>query len=32
MITPIDGGDTVNAGEYLRSKIDAITMQAADGQ
>lgn len=27
MITPFGGGETVNAGEYLRSKIDAITMQ-----
>ena len=27
MITPFGGGVTVNAGEYLRSKIDAITMQ-----
>ena len=26
MITPFDGGETVNAGEYLRSKIEAITM------
>lgn len=26
MITPFDGGETVNAGDYLRSKIEAITM------
>ncbi len=30
MITPFGGGATVNAGEYLRSKIDAITMPLAD--
>ncbi len=30
MITPFGGGKTVNAGEYLRSKIDAITMQVDD--
>lgn len=30
MITPFDGGETVNAGDYLRTKIDAITMQNAD--
>lgn len=30
MITPFGGGATVNAGEYLRSKIDAITMPVQD--
>jgi len=30
MITPFGGGDTVNAGEYLRSKVDAITMPLKD--
>ena len=30
MITPFGGGHTVNAGRYLRSKIDAITMPVHD--
>ncbi len=30
MITPFGGGGTVNAGNYLRSKIEAITMPALD--
>lgn len=30
MITPFDGGVAMNAGEYLRSKIDAITMPVTD--
>jgi isopenicillin N synthase-like dioxygenase len=29
-IVPFDGGTPVNAGEYLRSKIDAITMPTED--
>ncbi len=31
MITPLGGGPTVNAGEYLRSKIAAITMPPPTG-
>ena len=30
MIVPFGGGESVNAGDYLRSKIDAITMPATD--
>lgn len=30
MITPFGGGETVNAGDYLRSKIAAITMQQVE--
>ncbi len=30
MVTPFGGGETVNAGDYLRAKIDAITMHMVD--